>query len=181
MPGIADLNEAMHLKEKILLLRQLYRRTQYYSDIQLFIKEIKDWINDMDTDGKDYTRSLVFAGKACDILLSLIKVKANHLIVIKASLENLKKEMPPTHAGRVFVGIIAALLTPLCAILETLSFCGDPAQKDPYAATKWLASKSYRLFHSPVHPAIEIIEDLFKLSKAHCDFQMRGQVKLNAL
>lgn len=85
--------------------------------------------------------------------------------VIKKQLDLLKVELDTMHntysttLPRVCLGIITALLTVVAAVL------GIPLllhhAYEPFGLAKSLASYTYKMFHSPVHPALEIIQDLY--------------------
>lgn len=150
------------IKPKLELLNTKYQLALSHNKIPYFIDEIKNWVNEAMSDEVEHEKTLLFADKACDIILALLEKKPDQLALatLTIKLDKLKKEMPSTNIGRICIGIITALLVPICAIFETLSFCGDAGQPDPWSGTKWLADKTWRMFHSPIHPAMKVIEDL---------------------
>jgi len=131
-----------------------------------FANMLNHWVSNGLTklDSVENHRLLNIAVRSCDLLLYLSNNKLNKkdYETFGSLLNKLKDDLPSTTFGRCVLGIINALLVPLFAILETFKLLGGDAE---YRYTKSVARDCTNLFRSPIAPAIDIIDDLFKVVK----------------
>lgn len=165
------------LRAKILPVEQ-------QNKINAFIQDLTQWVQyDQAQFDFGYPNALNFARHACQ-LLDLLLIKKDQKFskkeydAICSELAELKKEMPNTTCGRVFAGMVSALVTVFAALFETLFYPIDACRGKEYSWTKGLANHCHRMFHSPLYPPVALIEEELSLCAVE-EEQNKGEEQIS--
>lgn len=137
-----------------------------------FRKELLSWLQDDQDDSLNKTRKKVaLIKKSCAVLKDLLLIskcsyhhlpKQGDLDIVAEKLRDLEEAMPATNGWRVLGGIISAILTPIVLLVETFILPYSYYKNSAYEHTKWLVDNTYRMFHTPVYPAVKILEEIYQ-------------------
>ena len=150
------------------------RKYPHFTLITNFATEVEHWVDEPVRDSNEHKKVLYFAITASNLLKDLLSKQPypteEQLNIIINNLNQLQKDLPrETGICNIIGSIVLALVTVIVAIVETVlsefpqSF-GGPHEN--YVATKYVASKSHRLWHSPADSAIDLVNDLSQQAKA---------------
>ncbi|MBA2655639.1 MAG: hypothetical protein H0U70_01480 [Tatlockia sp.] len=166
--NLRKINPIKSVKTKLIYLQskiEQIRSFQHIKGVKEFVDCLKGSVNNPRHQFSKIERewAINFADTSCDLLRTLLSKPDKHALYNCAnSLNLLKTSLPPTTFGRCVLGIINALLVPFFAVLETLKLLGGDAE---YRYTKSTARDCYYLFKSPVHPAFELLDDMYNFVK----------------